>query len=81
VKVSSKGQIVIPKKVRKKLGIGKNSIIRPSVMGKKIILEPSSEPPSEIFVRAGEKIVDKAIREVESDEKVLHLLKDLRIED
>jgi len=81
VKVSSKGQIVIPKKIRKKLGIRKNSTLKLRVVGKKIILEIASEPPEDIFVEAGEKIVDETLREVKNDEKALRLLRDLGIED
>ena len=81
VKVSSKGQIVIPKRVREMLGIGKNTILTLRVIGKKIILEPVSEPPEDIFVSAGEKIVDEALSEVKRDEKILRLLRDLGIED
>lgn len=81
VKVSSKGQIVIPKEVRKKLGIDRGSILKLRVVGKKIILELTSEPPNDIFVEAGEKIVDEALREAKIDEKVLRLLRDLGIED
>lgn len=80
VKVSSKGQIVIPKEIRKKLGIGRNSVLKIRVVGKKIILEPTSEPPDDIFVEAGEKIVDEVLKEVKKDEKVLRLLRDLGIE-
>mgnify|MGYP000492273491 CR=1 FL=1 len=80
VRVSSKGQIVIPKKIRKKLGIKKNSILKMRVVGKKIVLELPSEPPSDIFVDAGEKIVDELIREAKNDEKILRLLRDLGIE-
>jgi len=80
VRVSSKGQIVIPKKIRKKLGIKKNSILKMRVVGKKIVLELPSEPPSDIFVDAGEKIVDELIREAKKDEKILRLLRDLGIE-
>ncbi len=80
MKVSSKGQIVIPKEIRRKLGIGKNSILRLRVVGKKIILEPAPEPPDDIFVEAGEKIVDEALREAKRDEKILRLLRDLGIE-
>ncbi len=81
VRVSSKGQIVIPKRIREKLGIRRNSILRLRVVGKKIILEPASEPPPDIFVEAGEKIVDEILEEVKNDEKVRRLLRDLGIED
>ena len=72
---------MIPKKIRKKLGIRKNSTLKLRVVGKKIILEIASEPPEDIFVEAGEKIVDETLREVKNDEKALRLLRDLGIED
>lgn len=43
VKPNSKGQIVIPKKVRDGLNIGQNTLLNLTVVGKGIYLEPLSE--------------------------------------
>ncbi len=40
LKVSSKGQIVLPAKIRKQLNIGKGSRFKIEVQGSKIILTP-----------------------------------------
>jgi AbrB family looped-hinge helix DNA binding protein len=40
VKLSSKGQLVIPKEVRAALGLGSGSQLQLSVEGEKIVLEP-----------------------------------------
>lgn len=40
VKVSSKGQIVLPAAVRQKAGIGKGDALAAHVVGGKVVLEP-----------------------------------------
>lgn len=40
VKVSSKGQVVLPAAVRHKAGIGRGDVLAASVVGGKVILEP-----------------------------------------
>ncbi len=48
IKVSSKGQLVIPKPIRKALGIQPGTEIHIEVVGRKIILEPiEARPPIE----------------------------------
>jgi len=66
VKVSSKGQVVIPKKIREKLGITKGSFLNVKLDGKKIILETVQQPPQEIFIKAGKEITDKLLREAKT---------------
>jgi len=66
VKVSSKGQVVIPKKIREKLGITKGSVLNVKLDGKKIILETVQQPPQEIFIKAGKEITDKLLREAKT---------------
>ena len=80
-KVSSKGQLVIPKEVRDKLGIKPGTILNVSIEGKRIILEPALEPP-EIFVELGEKS-EEILQELrrESEERIKRLLRDLDVED
>ncbi len=80
-RVSSKGQVVIPKEVRDKLGIKPGTILNVSVEGRRIILEPALEPP-EIFVELGERS-EEILRELreESEERIKRLLRDLGVED
>ena len=50
IKVSSKGQLVIPKPIRKALGIQAGTEIHIEVVGHKIILEPiQARPPIEFL--------------------------------
>jgi AbrB family looped-hinge helix DNA binding protein len=80
VKASSKGQIVIPKEIREKLGIRPGSILNVTLEGNKIVIEPSIEPPIiqvEIGDRSGELL--RELRD-ESEEKIKKLLKDLGVE-
>ena len=80
-KVSSKGQVVIPKEVRDRLGIKPGTILDVKVEGRRIVLEPALEPP-DIFVELGEKS-EEILRElkVESEERIKRLLRDLGVED
>ena len=80
-KVSSKGQVVIPKEIRDKLGIKPGAILNVSIEGKKIILEPALEPPK-IFVELGKKS-EEILQELkeESEERIKKLLGDLGVED
>ena len=74
VKVSSKGQIVIPKEIREKLGITKGTVLNIKVEGKKIILEAVQEPPKEIFVEAGPELTEKILRESKATSDKTHAL-------
>ena len=80
-KVSSRGQVVIPKEIRERLGLKPGTILNVSIEGKRIILEPALEPP-EIFVELGEKS-EEILRELkrESEERIKRLLRDLGVED
>jgi len=79
-KVSSRGQVVIPKEIRERLGLKPGTILNVSIEGKRIILEPALEPP-EIFVELGEKS-GEILRELrrESEERIKRLLRDLGVE-
>ena len=50
--VSKKGQVVIPKEARDKLGLTPGTVLKVQVDGKRVILEPLQEPPKEAFVEA-----------------------------
>ena len=81
VKVSKKGQVVIPKEIRKKIGIDEGSLLTIRLEEKRIIMEPFSEPPDDIFVSAGDKITDPIIKDAKiSSDKTKRLLEALGIE-
>jgi len=79
--ISSKGQVVIPKPVREKLGLKPGLQLEISVEGDRIILKPVKAPPNEIFVEAGPEVTEPILMEVKrSSDKVRELLKELRVE-
>ena len=80
-KVSSKGQIVIPEEIRRKLGLQKGSLIKVVLDGNKIVLMPAIEPPQEAFVSAGPKLVMQTLKESRShdDRKLRALLRALGV--
>jgi AbrB family looped-hinge helix DNA binding protein len=82
VTVSSRGQIVIPKKIREILGLSMGNKLKVFQENKKIILVAEPEvKPSELFVSASPNAVDKATkasREID-EAKLKKLLHDLGI--
>jgi len=80
-RLSSKGQVVIPAEVRLKLGLKKGDIFLVKIEDKKIILEPLTQPPEEIFVETGSELTDNILREAKaSSDKAEKLLRDLGVE-
>ncbi len=80
--VSSKGQVIIPKPIRDALGLTPGTVLRVSVEGKRVILEPVSEPPREVFVRARPEAVDAVLKEAKTAcDKARRLLEDLGVRD
>ncbi len=62
VTVSSKGQIVIPKKIREMLGLTMGNKLKVSQENKKIILVAEPEvKPAELFVSASPYAADRAL--------------------
>jgi len=82
-KVSSKGQIVIPEDIRKKLGLEKGSIVKVALDGNKIVLMPAVEPPKDAIVSGGPKVVKQVLKEGRSsdEEKLKALLKALVVKE
>ncbi len=82
VTVSSKGQIVIPKKLREMLGLTTGNKLKVFQENKKIILVAEPEvKPSELFVSASPHAADKALetsRKID-EAKIKGLLHDLGI--
>jgi AbrB family looped-hinge helix DNA binding protein len=82
VTISSKGQIVIPKKLREILGLTTGNKLKVFQENKKIILAAEPEvKPSELFVSASPHAVDKAMKRSRKidEEKIKVLLHDLGI--
>jgi len=78
--VSSKGQVVIPKRIRDMLGLTPGTVLSVWVEGKRIIMEPLREPPEKIFVRAGPKVTERILREAKaSGDKAERLMRDLGV--
>ncbi len=76
-RTSSKGQVVIPKEIREKLGLGKGTMLLTYTTGDRIVLKKLSEPEEGIFSELSESVrkqiselgiekedVDRAISEV-----------------
>lgn len=57
MKLSSKGQIVIPREVRKKMNLKPGDKVKiEAIKGRKAIIQPAVLPPDDIFVRAGKAV-------------------------
>jgi AbrB family looped-hinge helix DNA binding protein len=78
VRLSSKGQIVLPKQTRDKLGLKKGDKLKVEVdeKAKRIILQSFAAPPSTIFVRAGTKLTSTVLKEADEidESKIKKLL-------
>ncbi|HLB71305.1 MAG TPA: AbrB/MazE/SpoVT family DNA-binding domain-containing protein [Candidatus Methanoperedens sp.] len=82
VTISSKGQIVIPKRIREILGLTTGNKLKIFQENKKIILVAEPEvKPSELFVSASPHAVDKAMKNSRKidEAKIKGLLHDLGI--
>jgi AbrB family looped-hinge helix DNA binding protein len=77
VKLSSKGQVVLPKQAREKLGLKKGDKLKIEIdeKTKRIIMQPSVKPPRGVFVRAGTKLTSSVLKEAdEIDERKIKKL-------
>ena len=82
VRISTKGQVVIPKEVREKLGLKPGDRVKiEAVEGRRAIIQSAVEPPEEIFVKAGDRLVDETLREANrrDEVKIRRLLKSLGV--
>jgi len=78
--VSSKGQVVIPKQIREKLGLTPGTVLRVWTEGKRVMMEPVSEPPKEIFIKAGSRITEPILDEAKKlGDKAEKFLRDLGV--
>ncbi len=82
VTISSRGQIVIPKKIRELLGLSMGNKLKVFQENKKIILVAEPEvKPTELFVSASPDAVDRAMKSSHDidEAKLKKLLHDLGI--
>lgn len=78
VKLSSKGQVVLPSDMRKKLGLKKGDKLKVQIdEGNNIVMHSSLKPPKEIFIHAGTKLTSQILSESTTldEAKVKKLLK------
>lgn len=79
-KISSKGQVVIPKEIREQLGLERGTLLLADTKGDRIVLKKLSEPEEGIFSELSDPVrekvselgidrddVDRAISEVRMD--------------
>lgn len=81
-RISSKGQVVIPKDIRKKLGLKPGDMVKfETLEGKRAIIQPAAEPTPDIFVKAGSEVVEETLREANlaDDKKIARLLRALGV--
>lgn len=83
VKLSSKGQVVIPKSVRERLGLRNGDRLKLSVEAKKITLTPLAELPEELFVKGKAEAVKELLKEAKriDEGKLEELLSALGVKD
>jgi AbrB family looped-hinge helix DNA binding protein len=84
VRLSSKSQIVIPKRIRDELGLRPGDKVRFEVLtGKRAVLQAATAPPEDVFVRAGRRIVEDVLGKAKKvDElKIKRLLRSLGVND
>lgn len=62
IKLSSKGQLVVPKYMRDSLGVKPGSVLLASLEGGSIVLVPKPADPLEAMKKAGEELSLKNIR-------------------
>ncbi len=78
--VSKKGQVVIPKDIRDRLGLGPGTMLSVHVDGKKVIMEPSHELRPDAFLHAGPRVTGPLLDEVKATgDKASRLLRDLGV--
>jgi AbrB family looped-hinge helix DNA binding protein len=81
-RLSSKGQMVIPKEIREKAGLKPGDIVKLELLeDKKILIQPGAEPPSDIFAEAGSAVVEDLLRDSKSEDevKIKNLLRSLGV--
>ena len=81
-KLSTKGQIVIPKEIRKHLGVKPGDKVKLEVMKeKKALIQPAVNLPQDVFFTAGANIVGNMLEETHrpDEAKIRALLKSLGV--
>ena len=83
VKLSSRGQVVIPKSIRERLGLKDGDKLKILIEAKKITLVPITELPEDLFVKGGAEAVKEALSEAKrvNERKLAELLAALGVRD
>lgn len=81
VKLSSKGQVVIPKSIREQLGLRNGDKLKIFLQAQKITMVPASAPPRELLVRSKPDAVRELSKEAKAidEDKVKELLSALGV--
>ena len=83
-RLSSKNQIVIPKRIRDELGLRQGDKVRIEILrGRRAVLQAAAPPPADVFVRAGKGKIEEVLGEAKKlDElKIRKLLRSLGVND
>ena len=62
IRVDKQGRILIPKEMRQKMGIEKDSEVKAQIIGKKLILEPTNENLEKIIQEWESKLISFEIK-------------------
>jgi len=83
VKLSSRGQVVIPKSIRERLGLKNGDRLKISTEAKKITLMPITKLPEDLFVMGRAEAVKEALSEAKrvNEGKLAELLAALGVRD
>ncbi|MFB0502853.1 MAG: AbrB/MazE/SpoVT family DNA-binding domain-containing protein [Candidatus Bathyarchaeia archaeon] len=83
VKLSSRGQVVIPKSIRERLGLRNGDRLKILIEAKKITLVPITELPQDLFVEGRDEAVREALSEAKrvDEGKLAELLAALGVKD
>lgn len=79
ITLGSRGRIVIPKEMRKNLNLKRGTKLKIRVENSIVIFYLPSKPPDEIFIHAGDQLVDQTLKEAKKidAQKIKRLRKNL----
>lgn len=70
VKLSGKGHLMVPKHLRKELGVQEGEYFIPEIDGKNIVFRPAQVLKQEAFKKAVELVAQKGLTQEELDEAI-----------
>jgi AbrB family looped-hinge helix DNA binding protein len=79
--LTSKGQVVIPKTIRQKLGLAKGAKLKVGIEANRIVLTAAARLPPELRLQAPNELVERVLAESDraDDQKLRRLLRDLGV--